>query len=190
MTFLASKICENFIYREIFKLDSIVEGKQDIQPNYFNLTECVLLSWIWMNSLMWWTIYPGDGNVNVCHWQQTLWFRVTDRLKQWRMTWHMHPWPRAPGDGHQWSPASSVSRGVSGRWLSLSAATLRQCRHSPLTLQRSVLVGLCYPSDRCQWSNQCFVTPHNNKSIHLLMCCFVFCVTHWWLCYSNLCRKK
>ena len=35
VTFLASKICENFIYREIFKLDSIVEGKQDIQPNEF-----------------------------------------------------------------------------------------------------------------------------------------------------------
>ena len=100
-----------------------------------------------------------------------------------------------PGPGG-WSPVVTSIIGEPGRlWpvtlsLSLSAATLRQCRHSPLTLQRSVLVGLCYPSDRCQWSNQCFVTPHNNKSIHLLMCCFVFCVTHWWLCYSNLCRKK
>lgn len=100
--------------------------------------------------------------------------------------WHAHPWPGPRGmvSGH--TSVTSII-GVSGRlWpvtlsLSLSAATLRQCRHSPLTLQRSVLVGLC-PSDRCQWSNQCFVTPHNNKSIHPLMCCFVFCVTHWWLC--------
>ena len=40
--------------------------------------------------------------------------------------WHMHPWSLAPGDGHQWSPASSVCRAVSGRWHTPSL-----CRNSP-----------------------------------------------------------
>ena len=55
--------------------------------------------------------------------------------------------------------------------LSVTADTLLSQSHT----QRSVSVGPTLPSDRCQWSNQCFVSPHNISLLRQLQTNVLLC---------------
>ena len=137
--------------QKIFKLDSIVEGKQDFHPNQFlYLPDCFLPSWIWMNNLM-----------NDISWRREREFHSLTtnsliltgrRLKLWHTcsltgaesgkVRCVQRRVRAPGGGQQWSPHHRCDgASLAGEWLSpslsVTADTLPLSRGQSDRLRRS-----------------------------------------------------